>query len=234
MAEEVCSLTVKRCDDGRLVPCSITILDQGDLVSLITLQEQVVSSLRDKSDYIPLTAREMKELLGEKGLTVGVLAEGKLEAFSSIFYPGLSGENLGREVGLSSSELLQVAQMESIIVNPLFRGNGLQKLTAKILHEKTFQNGRFRFLMAMVAPDNIVSINNTYSQGMSIVKLVKKNSYWRYIFFLDRHKQRQINSEEVIAVGNEDIKRQVMLLQDGFIGIRQEISAMGSQIIFAK
>lgn len=234
MAEEVCFLTVKRCDDGRTVPCSINILDQRDLISLMTLQEHVVSTLHDKSSYIPLSIQEMKELLGEKGLTVGVLAEGKLEAFSSIFYPGLSEENLGREVGLSSSELLQVAQMESIIVNPLFRGNGLQKVTAKILHEKTFQNGRFRFLMAMVAPDNVVSINNTFSQGMSIVKLVKKNSYWRYIFFLDCQKPRQIEPEEVIAVENQDIERQVMLLQDGFIGIRQEISAMGSQIIYAK
>ena len=88
--------------------------------------------------------------------------------------------------------------------------------------------------MAMVAPDNVVSINNTFSQGMSIVKLVKKNSYWRYIFFLDCQKPRQIEPKEVIAVENQDIERQVMLLQDGFIGTRQEISAMGSQIIYAK
>lgn len=45
--------------------------------------------------------------------------------------PGRGNENLGYDIGLSDPELSLVAHMDTIVVHPLYRGQGLQqKLTA--------------------------------------------------------------------------------------------------------
>ena len=59
-------------------------------------------------------------------------------------YPGRGNENLGYDIGLSDPELSLVAHMDTIVVHPLYRGQGLQqKLTA--LAEQDFGISCVRF-----------------------------------------------------------------------------------------
>ena len=86
----------------------------------------------------------------------------------------------------------------------------------------------------MIAPENHFSIANTFTMNLCIVRLVKKGTLWRYIFCQDMHTPFKINPGYEIAVYNNDLERQIFLLREGFIGVRQEITASGAKIYFSQ
>ena len=98
-------------------------------------------------------------------------------------YPGGGNENLGYDIGLSNSELSLVAHMDTIVVHPLYRGQGLQqKLTA--LAEQDLCSRGFRYFMCTVHPDNKYSKDNMEKQNYKVVKEALKYGGLPRLIFL--------------------------------------------------
>ena len=98
-------------------------------------------------------------------------------------YPGRGNENLGYDIGLSDPELSLVAHMDTIVVHPLYRGQGLQqKLTA--LAEQDLCSQGFRYFMCTVHPDNKYSKGNMEKQNYKVVKEALKYGGLPRLIFL--------------------------------------------------
>lgn len=86
-----------------------------------------------------------------------------------VTYPGTDTDNLGYDIGLSESQRLQVAHMDTVAVHPFYRGHGLQQRFT-LLMERELLSGGFRYFMCTVHPDNIYSRNNMEKCGYKVMK----------------------------------------------------------------
>lgn len=90
-----------------------------------------------------------------------------------LVFPGLSEENLGRDINLSETDLLKVAHMDSVAVLPQYRGHGLQNKLMQAAEAEARQRG-YRYLMCTVHPDNHYSKNNVLKQGYHVIATKEK------------------------------------------------------------
>lgn len=117
--------------------------------------------------------------IGYKAVAV---ENGDTAAVFLVTFPGLSEENLGRDIGLSEAELMKVAHMDSAAVLPAYRGRGLQNRLMEAA-ERDLKGSGIRYLLCTVHPDNIYSRNNMIKQGYrSAAMAVKYGGYEREIF----------------------------------------------------
>src|SRR5690625_4094941 len=99
--------------------------------------------------------------------------------------PELDEEHLGIDAGLSQEDLPQVIYSEITIVDPDYRGNGLQNYMGKLVM-KEIDRDKFYYVCATVAPMNIPSIKDKFSLGFQIVALKEKyEGMLRYVFMRD-------------------------------------------------
>lgn len=97
----------------------------------------------------------------------------RLAGLYAITCPGTDSDNLGYELELPETDLLQVVHMDAVVVDPLYRGCGIQrKLTD--LAEQEFAAEGYRYFMCTIHPDNIYSKNNMEKSGYRVVKKVFK------------------------------------------------------------
>lgn len=107
---------------------------------------------------------------------------GALAGIFMIVFPGLSQENLGRDISLPEKELSRVVHMDSAAVLPEYRGYGLQQKLMQAAEAEAFKRG-YRYLMCTVHPDNHYSRNNVLKQGYHIAATKEKyGGYMRNIF----------------------------------------------------
>ena len=100
----------------------------------------------------------------------------RLAAFYICIVPGLDEtENIGYDVGLSEDELKRVLCMDSVAVDPEYRGRGLQRRLAKLGEEEGLKRG-LNIFIATVDPRNTHSLINFLLDGYEIV-LVKEGYY---------------------------------------------------------
>ncbi len=132
----------------------------------------------DNAEYIDRMMKEgrgmgYKAVETESGATAGVF---------HVTFPGLSEENLGRDIGLEEEKLDLVAHMDSVAVLPEYRGHGLQMKLMQTA-ERELEGMGIRYLMCTVHPDNGYSRRNMVRQGYRAVKKVfKYGGYEREIF----------------------------------------------------
>lgn len=129
--------------------------------------------------HVPLKSEDLGFIL--KAVTV-VDGKEQIAGFFMAAFPGLSEKNLGHHIHLSESDLLKVAHMDSVVILPRFRGQGLQyRLIAKA-EEVIAQETDYRILMATVHPDNKYSLKNVLAHGYEVAaEALKYGGYRRYI-----------------------------------------------------
>jgi ribosomal protein S18 acetylase RimI-like enzyme len=155
-------------------------LDTGSLEDLMELQNIVAASLPCPEIFILHEDEYFKEALCLDRSVLGITADEKLIAFSVIRIPGLSHENLGRDINLDM-ELGNVAHLQAAAVHPAYRGNGLQrKLT--LAHLDVILEMGYQHACCTVSPKNPISLGNYLSCGLKIEGLCpKRNGWWRFI-----------------------------------------------------
>lgn len=100
-------------------------------------------------------------------------ASGQIAGIFIAIYPKSESENLGYDIGLSGQELSLVAHMDTIVVHPLYRGQGLQqKLTT--LAEDDLRSQGFRYFVCTIHPDNKYSKANMEKLDYKVMKEVLK------------------------------------------------------------
>ncbi len=203
--------------NGRKIEVKTLTTAQIDEVK--SLQEEVIASLTSVNALQPLSREEFAHILNGKGLMIGAYFEDELIAFRAMLEPEIDNEHLGKDAGLAESEWTSVIYSEITNVKPSFRGNGLQVLLGKVILENTSVQ-RYRYICATVAPFNIPSLQDKFTQGLQIVALKEKYAdMLRYILIKDCEKSQTDNEcSQQRKVQMQDTKQQQHLFKEGWIG----------------
>ncbi|OLS38769.1 N-acetyltransferase [Alkalihalophilus pseudofirmus] len=226
-------------EDQRKEPYHIRRLTLKDMSAILEVQQIVLSTLENKERLQPLSEKEFTVILEGDGVILGVFVKGSLTAFRALWFPGDDEENLGRDLGLSSSEQRKVVHQEISIVHPDYRGNGLQKrLAALVMNELAERTSEYEYVCCTVHPFNIPSLKDKLAQGMRIVKLKEKYAgHLRYILLKKLSVEMMVDNDTKKIVPLDDIVEQNRLLNEGYYGTElvESIEQGGRQsIAFAK
>ena len=216
-------------------PMSMKRLYLEDLPEIEEIQQQVIDSLPDKDTLQPLTTEEFLFILNERGLLVGAYVEGQLIGFRALLVPEIDEEHLGYDLGLPEEALPHVIYQEISVVLPEYRGNRLQqKLADVIMKELPNLEGDFRYVCCTVAPMNIPSLKDKFSQGMHIGALKEKyEGMLRYVLVKDL-KDASPEYIEYTSAKIDDLEKQQELLAAGYIGLGLQVAKGFHEIQFAK
>lgn len=159
-------------------------LDESDVSDVLELQDNVYESLPNKDWFQKDSKRDIFKNITESGIGCGAFCGDVLIAHSIMSFPGIDTHNLGIDIDLPREELVHVAHIETVVVNPEYRGNGLQLILMKILIKKAMGKGYFHIL-ATVSPQNDFSRKNFQRCGFKrIVTKLKYGSKLRDIVYL--------------------------------------------------
>ncbi len=206
-----------------------------DLPVIEQVQQKVIDALPDKAVLQPLTTEEFLFILNERGLLIGAFAEERLIGFRALLIPDVDKEHLGYDLGLPAEELPQVIYQEISAVLPEYRGNRLQqKLAEVIMEELPKLKERFRYVCCTVAPMNIPSLKDKFSQQMHIGAFKEKyEKMQRYILVKDLENPFP-EYTDYRATKIDDLETQKRLLDEGYVGIGLLVTKGFYEMQFAK
>jgi len=219
------------------VPYTMRYLDESYLEQVLNLQGMIVQNLPSPDLLQPFPPDFMRQHVSNKGRIIGVSADSELIAFRALYFPDMDDHewNLGFDVGLQESELTDVANLQMVCVNPLYRGNQLglkmNRHAIRFLKEET----DYVHLFATVHPRNHWNVRILMKSGFVIRSLKEKyGGKLRYIVYQNLRTPFKIMSKAKVLVKHMDIDEQKKVLESGFLGIDLLESLQGFQVVFAK
>jgi hypothetical protein len=208
------------------VPYKVRKLGVEDLEEILEVQKLVVQAMESPGVLQPLSEDEYQYILEGKGLMIGAFTGNEMIAFRALLIPPIDEEHLGRDIGLEENELPKVLYQEISNVLPAFRGNQLQKILAGVIMEElSKENYCYRYICCTVAPFNIPSLKDKFSQGMQIAALKEKyGGSLRYIFIkdLEENTKKATLIQESTRIKMGDTEGQKRLIPQGWRGVRME------------
>lgn len=198
----------------------VTLLSPEHIDQILSLQNVVVEALEDKNRLQPLSLDEFQYILEGNGMMIGAFIENELIAFRALLVPPIDEEHLGLDIGIPESELHRVIYQEISNVHPNSRGNGMQKILAKvIMDELQKEDSKYDYVCCTVAPFNIPSLKDKFAQGMEIAALKEKyGGSMRYVFVKELRGDKEKDWADVKSIPMIDAGGQQALLSDGYRG----------------
>lgn len=216
-------------------PYSMRVLNKSDIGTVLHLQSSITAAMEKKELYVPIPEEELLYMLAGNGESLGLFIDDKMCAACSLLFRVKYEDNMAREIGFTSEQLSQVAQLELSLVDPDLRGYKLQCRMADILARRALERGDFRYLFTTVSPYNYASIQTVTSLGLQIAKLCKMYYNWdRYIVYRDFSNPILLDTANSITVLNTSFAEQHQLLNDGFRGFSQFKDEEGIKIMYAR
>lgn len=206
-----------------------------DLPAIEEVQAAVIAEQPEKSALHPLSTEEFLFILNERGLMVGAYVEEKLIGFRALLIPEIDEEHLGYDIALPEEELPRVIYQEFTAVLPAFRGNRLQqKLADVIMKEVPNLPGDFRYVCCTVAPLNIPSLKDKFTQNMYIGALTEKYGSKEWYVCVKDLENPSISYTEFASAKLDDFKKQHQLFDSGYVGINFQMKNGFREIQFVK
>ena len=147
---------------------TLTTASMEQAEEIYNLMQTVHDQMEDKSLYVCDDLDFVKAHIKDSGFTVIACNEAsEMVACFLVRFPGLSEDNLGRDIGLEDEELNRVAHMESAVVLPEYRGMGLQ-LSMLRYAEAHIDRSKYQYFMATVSPDNPWSYHSLEKNGYEL------------------------------------------------------------------
>ncbi|EOW9529392.1 GNAT family N-acetyltransferase [Bacillus cytotoxicus] len=201
-------------------PFHVTLLSLEHIEQILSLQNTVVEALEDKGRLQPLSQEEFQYILEGNGIMIGVFIENELIAFRALLVPPIDDEHLGLDIGLPKSDLHRVIYQEISNVHPNCRGNGMQKILAKVIMDELQKDaGQYNYVCCTVAPFNIPSLKDKFAQGMEIAALKEKyGGSMRYVFVKELRGDKERDWTDVKSVLMSDTSEQQALLSERYRG----------------
>ncbi|MEY8349822.1 GNAT family N-acetyltransferase [Bacillus cereus] len=202
----------------------VTLLSLDHIEQILSLQDVVIEALENKANLQPLTLEEYQYILDGNDLMIGAFVEQELIAFRALLAPPIDDEHLGLDIGLTHKELDRVIYQEISNVHPKCRGNGMQKILAKVIMEQLTQtDSKYDYVCCTVAPFNIPSLKDKFAQGMEIAALKEKyGGNMRYVFVKELRGNQERDWTDVKSVPMSDAGEQQALLSEGYRGYEME------------
>lgn len=202
----------------------VTLLSLEHIEQILLLQNVVVEALEDKSRLQPLSQEEFQYILEGNGMMIGAFIENELIAFRALLVPPIDDEHLGLDIGLPERELHRVIYQEISNVHPNCRGNGMQKILAKVIMEELQkEDSQYDYVCCTVAPFNIPSLKDKFAQGMEIAALKEKyGGSMRYVFVKELRGVKKRDWTDIKSVPMNNAGGQQALLSEGYRGYKME------------
>ena len=148
--------------------------DISDAEEIYHIMQETYAALEDKSLYVCDDLEYIKQHIVKEGFTIVACTEtDRIVGSFIVRFPGENEDNLGYDVGLSEEDLSKVVHMDSAVVLPEFRGNGLQGKMLKYA-EENIDVEKYRFWVTTVAPNNAPSKNTLLKAGYQEVLVKEK------------------------------------------------------------
>ncbi len=163
------SLTIRRCSTT-------------DLDDIMALQEHICETMTNPDLFVATGRRDNADYLLSPNAIFGVYDGTRLTAYGSLVFPNDAPENLGHDLGWHLEKILCCATLDTIVVDPDYRGLGLQRR----LIQECLSYARCVLpdciVLTTVSPFNEYSLRNVQSQNFQILKrLIKYGGHERYI-----------------------------------------------------
>ncbi|WIY61658.1 GNAT family N-acetyltransferase [Bacillus arachidis] len=202
----------------------VTTLSLNHVEEILSLQDIIIEALENKDRLQPLTLEEFQYILNSNGMMIGAFAGDQLIAFRALLVPPIDEDHLGLDIGLTHEELERVIYQEISNVHPDYRGNGMQRILAKVIMKKLQQaDGKFDYVCCTVAPFNIPSLKDKFAQGMEIAALKEKyGGSMRYVFVKELRKDKERDWTDIKSVPMNNTSEQQTLLAEGYRGYKME------------
>lgn len=156
-------------------------LDETYLEQMLQLQKEVVTALPDPQLFVASSKEDFEAALKENTVIGIVTCSHQLIALGIYLETGNTPCNYGWDLGLTEAALEEVGQIDTTLVAPLYRGNGLQKILCETLEQISRVQGK-SLITATVSPYNSYSLNTFLKLGYEIKKdLLKYGGLRRYI-----------------------------------------------------
>lgn len=150
------------------------ICTEADLDAVMNLQETVCQALENPELFVATSRPQNAGYLREPNMILGVYAGPRLVAYGSLVFCGTDADNLGWDLGWPGERVRHCATVDTIVVEPAFRGLGLQRTLVQKLVEQAQQQSE-TYLLTTVSPQNSHSLSNMQAAGFKI--LIKTEKY---------------------------------------------------------
>lgn len=186
------------------------------LNKIIKLQTAVYTSLDNKAQLETLSREEFEVVLSQ-GYAAGIIIDGDIVAFRAFLIPDdKDAEHLALDVNLATVNSIY---SEVSLVHPNHRGQGMQTKMGEYLLKKVEESGRYKYVLATVAPDNLPSLIDKFRLGFVIAQTKFKYQHkLRHILLKEVKHASNLESDEITYVPYNDTE---WILNNGsnFIGI---------------
>lgn len=225
---------------GKKEEFSMHLIGEDSIDEMICLQQNIYDGLPNKDVLAIDQPEEIIKAIKSGGFIIGVHnSSHQLIAYRYIAIPQIEKNNMGYDLHLPYNEMTKVAHLETTIVHPDYRGNGIQSKTLQsafpILKEKGIQH-----VICTVSPFNLFSLMNIMKNGLKIKVLAKKYGHsldgsdglWRFILHKNLYEQDTTVYNALIRVGLDCFNTQMSLLERGFVG--NYLSLDGKTLAYVK
>ncbi len=140
----------------------------ANISGILQLQENVVSTVGDKTLYYPLSRCELVESMYLDRVFC-VWQEGELAAFAVAVENRKSPRNLYVHLDKKYT-YTQVTTFDAVAVSPAYRGNGIQRELVMFVTEDAVSDSSVKVVAATVDPKNTYSMENFKKCGFEVCK----------------------------------------------------------------
>ena len=144
----------------------------NDLDAMMALQEKVCAALENKELYVS-SDRERNAYLLEKQGVIGAFCGERLVGYCSFVYPGAGEDDYGRHLGGGEDLLPRCGAVDSAVVDPDFRGCGLQKEMARLAVAMVKEKHPDGILLTTISPRNPASLRSMQAAGFTVLYQTK-------------------------------------------------------------
>ncbi len=162
----------------------------------------------------------------EGGLIAGLREESKLVAMRYVTFPRNGEHPLADALELTAEERVGLVYLKATMVDPAYRGNGLQHRLTEWMMNYAGLMGYDRF-MATIHPENVYSLRNMLDLGLGVRGLAKMypnaehpDGMWRLMLYGDRREAKP--SGDQVAVPLTDVDALQDGLAKGYVGVEVE------------
>ena len=143
-------------------PCAVQ-----DLSAMMALQDKICAALENKELYVASDAERNGYLLEKQGV-IGAFCGEQLVGYCSFVYPGTGEDDYGRHLGWEEDVLPRCGAVDSAVVDPDFRGQGLQKRMARMAVDTVREKFPDGILLTTISPYNPASLRSMQAVGFAV------------------------------------------------------------------
>jgi predicted GNAT superfamily acetyltransferase len=154
----------------KLVRVSFEVLSADDIQAILTLENLVMAKLKDQTYYYSGGEHYYQKIFFDYGTFLGVKTNfAQLIAFSALITT-YEKEILeyARLVDLNKRPWTEICILDTVVVAPEFRGNGIQRELVQQLMELAKIKHSKKYMLCTVHPENTFSLNNFIKLGFEI------------------------------------------------------------------